>query len=100
MWASIAQSDVRFDYYRFVGGEYRRHGEYALALDAYERANAHVVSPWCVYEGRELLECYRRRETAEAIAEEQGLTVNEWNRQRQEDEMRSYVERGIDRAEP
>ncbi|HJL48534.1 MAG TPA: HTTM domain-containing protein, partial [Polyangiaceae bacterium LLY-WYZ-15_(1-7)] len=100
MWASIAQSDVRFDYYRFVGGEYRRHGEYALALDAYERANAHVVSPWCVYEGRELLECYRRRETAEAIAEEQGLTVNERNRQRQEDEMRSYVERGIDRAEP
>jgi hypothetical protein len=38
----IAHHDVRYDYWRFAGGDFRRRGEWALALDAYTRANAHA----------------------------------------------------------
>lgn len=31
--------DVRYDYWRFAGGDFRRRGEWQLALDAYEHAN-------------------------------------------------------------
>jgi len=42
MWLSIASSEVRFDYYRFVGGDHRRRGEYAEALEAYIKANRYA----------------------------------------------------------
>lgn len=94
---SIAHSDVRFDFYRFVGGEYRRHGEHAEALRAYEKANAYVHAPYCVYRGAgrraELVECYRREERAEAVAaRHRGLTVRRRDRSAQEAEMRRLVE--------
>lgn len=97
-WFSIAQSDVRFDFYRFVGGEYRRHQEPALALEAYEKANRYVVTPWCVYRGqgrgRELLECYRTEERAMDVAEAYDLRMERRDRSRQEEEMRQLVEAG------
>jgi hypothetical protein len=31
--------DVRYDYWRFAGGDFRRRGEWQLALDAYQHAN-------------------------------------------------------------
>ncbi|WP_053235286.1 HTTM domain-containing protein [Sandaracinus amylolyticus] len=34
--------DVRYDYWRFAGGDFRRRGEWALALDAYVHANRHA----------------------------------------------------------
>ena len=42
MWIAIASSDVRFDYYRKVGGVMRRHGEYAEAYEAYRKANLYA----------------------------------------------------------
>ena len=48
MWLSIAETDVRYDYYRFVGGDHKRRGELAEALEAYSKANRYVVHPWCV----------------------------------------------------
>lgn len=95
-WTAVAQSDVRFDFYRFVGGEYRRHQEPALALEAYEKANRYVVAPWCVYEGtgrrRELLECYRSERRAEEVATAHGLSFERRDRSSQEEEMRRIVE--------
>ena len=38
MLGVITPSEVRWDYYRFVGGEHRRRGEWAEALEAYEKA--------------------------------------------------------------
>ena len=93
-WVSIAQSDARFDYYRYVGGEYRRHQEPELALEAYEKANRYVVTPWCVYAGRELLECYRSERRATEVAEPRGLRVEQRDRSSQEEEMRRLVESG------
>lgn len=98
MTSSIARSDVRFDFYRFVGGEYRRHGDYARALAAYEKANAYVVRPYCVYRGvgrrAELVECYAREDRAEAVASRRrDLSVRRRDRARQEAEMRRLLER-------
>ncbi len=91
-WGSIAQSEARFDFYRFVGGEYRRHGEPERALDAYVKANRYVVSPWCLYRGRDLVECYRDETYAgEVAAGLEGVRVERRDRQRQEDEMRALV---------
>jgi hypothetical protein len=42
MWAAIASTDVRFDYYRRVGGDMRRRGELEEALDAYIKANRYA----------------------------------------------------------
>lgn len=42
MWLSIAQSDVRFDYYRFVGGDMRRRGQLERSLEAYILANRYA----------------------------------------------------------
>ena len=42
MWVAIASSEVRFDYYRKVGGVMRRHGEWAEAYDAYRKANLYA----------------------------------------------------------
>ncbi|MEM9069307.1 MAG: HTTM domain-containing protein [Myxococcota bacterium] len=90
---TVVHSDVRFDFYRFVGGEYRRHGEPARALAAYEKANAYVDAPWCVYRGRDLVECYREESEGEQIAERyRDLRLQRRDRQRQEDEMRRVVE--------
>ena len=98
MYISVIYSDVRFDFYRFVGGEYRRHGEYELALQAYEKANAYNPAPWCLYRGTdrqaELVECYSNSARAQEIAiQYQGYEVRRRDRERQEDEMRMRLER-------
>lgn len=41
---TLATSTVRFDYYRFLGGDLRRRGEYAAALDAYRAAERFAPS--------------------------------------------------------
>lgn len=35
-------NDVRYDYYRFAGGDFRRRGEWARALDAYLKADEYA----------------------------------------------------------
>lgn len=42
MWTSIAGSSVRFDYYRYVGGDMRRRGQLEQSLQAYIRANRYA----------------------------------------------------------
>lgn len=42
MWFSVTHSAVRFDYYRFLGGDLRRRGDLEGALDAYIRANRYA----------------------------------------------------------
>jgi hypothetical protein len=42
MWVSIASSNVRFDYYRFVGGDMRRRGQLEDSLAAYIKANQYA----------------------------------------------------------
>ena len=44
MAASIALSDVRFDYYRYVAGDARRRGEVRQAYEAYRKANRYAPS--------------------------------------------------------
>ncbi|MBX3248247.1 MAG: HTTM domain-containing protein [Myxococcales bacterium] len=89
---AISQSEVRFDYYRFVGGEHRRHGNVAEALEAYEKANEHVLRPHCLYDGRQLVSCHRTEARATALAEAHGLTVRARDRRREEAEMRMRLE--------
>lgn len=36
------ETDVRYDYWRFAGGDFRRRGEWALALEAYQHANRYA----------------------------------------------------------
>ncbi|MCB9615337.1 MAG: hypothetical protein H6722_23125 [Sandaracinus sp.] len=89
---SISQSDVRFDYYRFLGGEHRRHDEPAEALAAYEKANAHVLRPHCLYRGRDLVECYRDEARAQAVATEHGLELRRRDRVDEAEQMRRLLE--------
>jgi hypothetical protein len=42
MWLAVAATDVRYDFYRKVGGVMRRHGEWAAAYDAYRKANLYA----------------------------------------------------------
>ncbi len=42
MWASMAASEARWDYYRFLGGDLKRRGEPAAALEAYERGERYA----------------------------------------------------------
>lgn len=42
MWLAIANSEVRWDYYRFLGGDLKRRGEPAAALEAYERGERYA----------------------------------------------------------
>ena len=94
MWVSIANSDARFDFYRFVGGEYRRHDEPQLAYDAYVKANRYVVSPWCIYQGRSMLTCYRDEAYAQQVAErDPSYELRRRDRQRQQEEMERRLER-------
>jgi hypothetical protein len=37
MWAAIALSDVRWDFYRYLGGDLHRRGQLQAALEAYEK---------------------------------------------------------------
>lgn len=94
MWLSITQlNDVRYDYYRFVGGDHRRRGEFEEALVAYEKANAYQLHPWCVSRGRDR-ECFGSQEAAEARAAELGdeWSVAQSDRKAKEEEMRARVE--------
>lgn len=70
-FGSISQSDVRFDYYRFVGGDHRRRGELQEALAAYEKANAYVVDPHCFRETPrgDPLVCFRDSDDADAFGQ-------------------------------
>ena len=89
---AISQSEVRFDYYRFLGGEHRRHDEPVEALAAYEKANEHVLRPHCLYRGREVIECYRSEERARAIAAEHGLELRRRDRESEAEQMRRLIE--------
>lgn len=42
MWAAIAASDVRYDFYRYLGGDLRRRGQPEAALAAYERGERYA----------------------------------------------------------
>jgi hypothetical protein len=42
MWLSIATSEARFDFYRFLGGDLRRRGDPSGALEAYERGERYA----------------------------------------------------------
>lgn len=42
LWFSVTNSSVRFDYYRFLGGDLRRRGDLDGALEAYVRANRYA----------------------------------------------------------
>ncbi len=96
MWVSITQlNDVRYDYYRFVGGDHRRRGELSEALEAYEKANAYQLYPWCTYQGRSVGECFADEVSALERARELG---DEWSarrsdRKEKEDEVRERLER-------
>lgn len=95
MWLSITQlNDVRYDYYRFVGGDHRRRGEFEEALIAYEKANAYQLHPWCLMAGRSKGDCFGSEEAAEARAAELGpeWSVSRSDRKAKEDEMRARVE--------
>jgi len=39
MWAAVALSDARYDFYRYRGGDLRLRGDLAGAIDAYEHAD-------------------------------------------------------------
>jgi hypothetical protein len=41
MWIAVNVSEVRFDYYRFLGGDLRRREQPEAALDAYIKAERH-----------------------------------------------------------
>ncbi|MBO6933993.1 MAG: HTTM domain-containing protein [Deltaproteobacteria bacterium] len=88
-------NDVRYDYYRFVGGDHRRRGELVEALEAYEKANEYQLYPWCLSKGRERGECFRTEETARARAAElgDGWTAARSDRKEKEDEVRERLER-------
>ncbi len=58
LFLSVTQTEVRFDYYRLGGGEYRRMGELEIALEHYVKANRYAP------EDRD-----RRRQEAEVRAE-------------------------------
>ena len=95
MGVAVTETDVRYDYYRFVGGDHRRRGEVEEALDAYVKANMYVVHPWCIQSGQERGECYRREERARDAAAAAGA---EWrvvpnDRKDKEAEMRDRFER-------
>ena len=42
MWVAIARSEVRWDYYRFLGGDLQRRGEKQAALDAYVKGERYA----------------------------------------------------------
>ncbi|MFK8003418.1 MAG: HTTM domain-containing protein [Polyangiales bacterium] len=91
-FVSLTQTSVRYDYYRFVGGDHRRRGEAEEALAAYVLANRYVVTPWCVMVEGEEPDCYRDEADAQAVATEAGGSVRRSDRQEKEDEMRRLVE--------
>lgn len=91
-FVSLTQTSVRYDYYRFVGGDHRRRGEAEEALAAYVLANRYVVTPWCVMVEGEQPDCYRDEAAAQSVATEAGGSVRRSDRQEKEDEMRRLVE--------
>jgi hypothetical protein len=92
-FVSLTETSVRYDYYRFVGGDHRRRGEPEEALAAYVLANRYVVTPYCVIVEGEDPRCYHDEEDAEAAATGiEGATVRRSDRQEKEDEMRSLVD--------
>ena len=38
----VTLSPIRFDYYRYAAGDYRRRGDYQTALTLYEKANRYA----------------------------------------------------------
>ena len=42
MWLAIAASPVRWDFYRYLGGDLSRRGELRAALDAYVRGERYA----------------------------------------------------------
>jgi hypothetical protein len=44
MWGAIARSDVRWDFYRYLGGDLKRRGQPEAALDAYRKGERYAPS--------------------------------------------------------
>jgi hypothetical protein len=42
MWIAIAQSPVRWDFYRYLGGDLARRGELRPALEAYRKGELYA----------------------------------------------------------
>ena len=42
LWAAVASTDVRFDYYRYLGGDQYRRGELEAALATYQRGERYA----------------------------------------------------------
>lgn len=42
MWLTLTQSEVRWDFYRYLGGDLSRRGQLEAALDAYETGEAYA----------------------------------------------------------
>lgn len=81
---AVYQSEVRFDYYRLVGGDHRRRGELEAALAAYEKANRYAPPPEvAVAQGRVRIPDDGRSAAALAVrttssGRVQGLRVEAW----------------------
>lgn len=95
---SLTYSDVRFDYYRFVGGDHRRRGETEEALEAYVKAQRYCRRPWCVERGREEIACFREESQARSAAAElgDGVTVRPVDRREKVREMRELLGRSAE----
>ncbi|MEM1418504.1 MAG: HTTM domain-containing protein, partial [Myxococcota bacterium] len=94
----VANSEARFDYYRFVGGDHRRRGELEEALVAYEKANRYNLRPHCVTFGRKDVECFgevfggEERARAEAAARGPGHGYRYRSRERQARQVREALD--------
>ena len=42
LWVAVASTDVRFDYYRYLGGDQYRRGELEAALATYQRGERYA----------------------------------------------------------
>ncbi|MFZ5476659.1 MAG: HTTM domain-containing protein [Myxococcota bacterium] len=42
LWSAVALTDVRFDFYRYLGGDLARRGEVEAAIEAYEAASRYA----------------------------------------------------------
>jgi hypothetical protein len=68
MWLSIAATEVRYDFYRFMGGDARRRGEVEVAIEAYEKAARYAPEGKWTKRRQERLEELRRRHAAGGTA--------------------------------
>jgi hypothetical protein len=64
MWLSIGATEVRYDFYRFMGGDARRRGEIEVAIESYEKAARYAPHGKWTRKRQERLDELRRRHAA------------------------------------